>query len=46
MTIRTSVKEPAKRVGWMIAIWTISVIGLGIFAVTFRFIMSLAGLTE
>jgi hypothetical protein len=46
MSIRTSVPQPAKRVGWMIAIWTISVIGLGIFAMAFRFIMSLAGLTE
>ncbi len=46
MAIRHSVQGPVARIGWMIAIWSMSVIGLGVFAMIFRFIMSLAGLTE
>lgn len=46
MAIRSLVHGRAKRVGWLVAIWCLSVIGLGVFAMIFRFIMSLAGLTE
>ena len=46
MAGKSLIQQPARRVGWMIAIWAMSVIGLGIFAMIFRFIMSLAGLTE
>ncbi|MGX5668935.1 DUF2474 domain-containing protein [Rhizobium daejeonense] len=46
MTSGNSFQELTRRVGWMIAIWALSVFGLGIFAMAFRFIMSLAGLTE
>ncbi|MBB4349348.1 DUF2474 domain-containing protein [Aliirhizobium cellulosilyticum] len=46
MTSKTQSYEPLRRVGWMIAIWVLSVVCLGVFAMAFRFLMSLAGLTS
>jgi hypothetical protein len=34
-----------KRVGWLVLIWTLSVLALGVFALVFRIFMKLAGLT-
>jgi hypothetical protein len=34
-----------RRSGWLIAIWTISVLALGVAALLFRVLMSFAGLT-
>lgn len=34
-----------KRIGWLVLIWIASVLGLGIVAYLFRFVMGLAGLT-
>jgi len=34
-----------KRIGWLILIWTASVVSLGVVALAFRFLMNLAGLT-
>jgi Protein of unknown function (DUF2474) len=33
------------RIGWLILIWTASVLGLALVAVLFRMLMSAAGLT-
>jgi hypothetical protein len=35
----------ARRVGWLVLIWTASVIGLGLVALLFRMVMRVAGLT-
>ncbi len=35
----------ANRVGWMVLIWTASVVGLGAVAALFRVVMKLAGMT-
>jgi hypothetical protein len=34
-----------KRIGWLVLIWTASVLALGAVALAFRFLMNLAGLT-
>lgn len=34
-----------RRFGWMVLIWTGSVLALAIVAILFRFLMNLAGLT-
>ncbi|PSJ64760.1 DUF2474 domain-containing protein [Kumtagia ephedrae] len=34
-----------KRIGWLVLIWTASVLALGLVALAFRLIMNLAGLT-
>ncbi len=34
-----------KRIGWLVLIWTLSVLALGIVAILFRALMKLAGLT-
>jgi hypothetical protein len=34
-----------KRIGWLILIWTVSVLGLGAAAYLFRLLMNIAGLT-
>jgi hypothetical protein len=34
-----------QRIGWLVLIWSASVLGLGIVATLFRILMSLAGLT-
>ncbi|BCH21045.1 hypothetical protein MesoLjLc_08180 [Mesorhizobium sp. L-8-10] len=34
-----------KRIGWLILIWTASVLALGAVALVFRLLMNLAGLT-
>jgi len=46
MQVKTSVQNPFKRLVWLIAIWALSVAALGVFALVFRFVMSLTGLTE
>lgn len=46
MGTKNLVHGPIRQVGWMIVIWTMSVVGLGIFAMAFRLLMSSAGLTE
>lgn len=33
------------RIGWLILIWTASVLALGVVALAFRLLMNLAGLT-
>ncbi len=38
-------KSWLRRLGWLVLIWTASVVGLGIVAMLFRMLMSLAGLT-
>ncbi|MDL2409563.1 DUF2474 domain-containing protein [Rhizobium calliandrae] len=45
MASRTRLAGYFKRLGWMVAIWVLSVVTLGIFASVFRMFMSLAGLT-
>lgn len=34
-----------RRIGWLVAIWAASVIGLGVVALLFRVLMRAAGLT-
>jgi hypothetical protein len=34
-----------KRIGWLVLIWTASVLALGAVALVFRLLMNLAGLT-
>jgi hypothetical protein len=34
-----------RRVGWLVLIWTASVLALGVVAALFRVVMNLAGLT-
>lgn len=34
-----------RRLGWLVLIWAASVIGLGVVAMLFRFLMGMAGLT-
>lgn len=34
-----------KRIGWLVLIWTLSVLALGVVALVFRALMKLAGLT-
>lgn len=34
-----------KRIGWLVLIWTASVLALGAVALAFRLLMNLAGLT-
>ncbi|WP_269933135.1 DUF2474 domain-containing protein [Aminobacter sp. HY435] len=44
----TTSEAPAswvKRIGWLVLIWTASVLSLGVVAYLFRFLMGLAGLT-
>ncbi len=41
----TAPKSWLARFGWMMAIWVVSVLALGIAALAFRLIMNLAGLT-
>ncbi len=36
----------AHRIGWMVLIWTASVVGLGIVASLLRLVMKLAGMTH
>ncbi|MGI6852398.1 DUF2474 domain-containing protein [Mesorhizobium sp. 1B3] len=46
--MREPTEAPAslpKRIGWLILIWTASVLALGAVALAFRFLMNLAGLT-
>ena len=38
-------KSWVKRIGWLVLIWTASVLALGAVAVLFRLVMNMAGLT-
>jgi hypothetical protein len=38
-------KLQIRRVGWLVVIWALSVIALGVVAALFRGLMTLAGLT-
>jgi hypothetical protein len=33
------------RIGWLVLIWTVSVVALGMLALAFRILINLAGLT-
>jgi len=35
----------ARRVGWLVLLWTVSVLALAIIATIFRMLMSVAGMT-
>ncbi len=42
----TAVQRPwLRRIGWLVLIWSGSVLALGIMAALFRILMNLAGLT-
>jgi hypothetical protein len=43
--LRDAAPSWLKRIGWLVLIWTLSVLALGIFALLFRGLMKLAGLT-
>lgn len=45
MAALTTSQVRLRRVGWLILIWALSVLALGIVAVLFRGMMTLAGLT-
>lgn len=45
MAAPTALQIQLRRVGWLILIWALSVLTLGVVAVLFRGMMTLAGLT-
>jgi hypothetical protein len=45
MSVKTKLLMQFRRVGWLLLIWALSVLTLGIIASLFRGLMSLAGLT-
>ena len=45
MSLKTTLQLQLRRVGWLLLIWTLSVLTLGVVASLFRGLMSLAGLT-
>jgi hypothetical protein len=45
MSVKTTLQIQFRRVGWLLLIWALSVLTLGIIASLFRGLMSLAGLT-
>lgn len=45
MSSRSFLGNHLKKIGWMAALWLISVLALGVFAFAFRLLMSSAGLT-
>jgi hypothetical protein len=45
MPAPTTLKIQLRRIGWLVVIWGLSVVALGIFAGLFRGLMTLAGLT-
>ncbi len=45
MTPHHAFRRPVRQIGWLVLIWAMSVVALGLFATLFRIVMSLAGLT-
>jgi len=45
MAFKIAAQNSIKRFAWLAAIWVISVLALGVFAMIFRLLMSMAGLT-
>jgi hypothetical protein len=45
MSLKTTLQRQLRRVGWLLLIWALSVLTLGVVASLFRGLMSLAGLT-
>ena len=45
MSVKSTLQIQLRRVGWLLLIWALSVLTLGIIASLFRGLMSLAGLT-
>jgi hypothetical protein len=45
MSLKTTLQPQLRRVGWLLLIWALSVLTLGVVASLFRGLMSLAGLT-
>jgi hypothetical protein len=45
MSLKTTLQLQLRRVGWLLLIWALSVLTLGVVASLFRGLMSLAGLT-
>ena len=45
MATLATVKLQLRRVGWLVVIWALSVVALGVVASLFRGLMTLAGLT-
>jgi len=45
MSTKTTLQIQLRRVGWLLLIWTSSVLALGVVATLFRGLMKLAGLT-
>ncbi len=42
--VRAAAGTWLKRIGWLVLIWSLSVLALGIVALVLRFLMTLAGL--
>ena len=45
MSALATLKLQLRRVGWLVIIWSLSVVALGVLAGLFRGLMTLAGLT-
>lgn len=45
MSVKTTLQMQLRRVGWLLLIWALSVLTLGVVASLFRGLMMLAGLT-
>jgi Protein of unknown function (DUF2474) len=45
MSVKTTLRLQLRRIGWLLLIWALSVLTLGIIASLFRGLMTLAGLT-
>ena len=45
MSVKMTLQVQLRRVGWLLLIWALSVLTLGVVASLFRGLMSLAGLT-
>jgi hypothetical protein len=45
MSTRSTLQIQSRRVGWLLLIWALSVVTLGVVAGLFRGLMTLAGLT-
>jgi hypothetical protein len=45
MSLKTTLQLQLRRVGWLLLIWALSVLTLGVVASLFRGLMTLAGLT-
>jgi Protein of unknown function (DUF2474) len=45
MSVKMTLQMQLRRIGWLLLIWTSSVLALGVVATLFRGLMKLAGLT-